>query len=133
MEADLSPYLRRVPVDVSPRVLAVAVTAICFVLGSGLAVAAMGGDVDTRAIKYDAKPPAFAVDAPPEPEPVVQPRLADLMAEDAAADEESAAAPEPLAEHAAPAAPTEIERLRARRQAARRARIRARWRARNAR
>lgn len=135
-ELDLSPYLTRMPLGVSPKIVAGIVVAVFFVLGSGLAVAAMGGEPTTRAMKYDAKPPGFS--AEPEPEPVAaQPRLAELMAEDpepavsarrAEAEATDADAMEPAPRRAPRArTPDEIRELRARRQARRRARIRARW------
>ncbi|MCB9594214.1 MAG: hypothetical protein H6719_15890 [Sandaracinaceae bacterium] len=133
-EVDLAPYLRKAPIDMPPRVVAIAVVAICFVLGSGLAVAAMGGASPVRAMKYDAKPPAFAANA--EPAPIAQPRLTELLAVDEDEAAPSARAVEPSRARAVEAAPTaaptddaasRVAQLRARRQARRRARIRSRW------
>ncbi|MBX3276184.1 MAG: hypothetical protein KF729_38380, partial [Sandaracinaceae bacterium] len=134
-ELDLSPYLRRIPVDVPPRVLGAVVVAIAFVLGSGLAVAAIDRDGPIHAHKYDAKPPAF--EATPEPEVSVSPRLTELMRDDAD-DADDAPSVWPSLRSEAPSVATRaggasrdgaIEALRERRQARRRARIRARWRA----
>jgi len=132
MEFDLAPYLRKVPVDVSPRALVVAIVLVAFVLGSALAVAATGGE--------DAEPPVTRIETPAAPveapaaerdEPAPQPRLVDLMPEpesDEDRDVRSArAAIDPDPQPAVSDREARIEAIRARRQARRRARIRARW------
>jgi len=131
MEFDIAPYLMKVPVEISPRALAVAVVLVCFVLGSALAVAATGGE--------EPEPPATRIEEPApieapaaEHEPAPQPRLVDLMPEPESAQDHddvrsARAVIDPDPQPAVDDRQSRLEAIRARRQARRRARIRARW------
>lgn len=142
---DLSPYLRRSPVEIS-RLHAITGLVALFLLGSAAAVAASGDDASIDISKRDAKS-AYSVEAvepSPDPEPIPQPRLvaperevaqvfpAPFIAPEPAAEETEAPAepgasapePAPLAE-----APRSQRQIRAARQARRRVRARRRTRA----